>query len=120
MRKYLHILFLLLFLSASPCLAGFAVDGESTPAKVDGTTYSAVDGVEAPAVGCVDTGTWSDGGEDEGFEKGDAQFCTSGWTEVDTGGVIDLYDNGWNHTGSNSMKVTLDSDTVGYSEIWCF
>lgn len=61
--------------------------------------------------GLACSGDMSDG-DVEDFEKGDGSFCTTDWTEVDVDGVVDTYDNGFAHCGSNSLKVTCDGDNA--------
>lgn len=68
-------------------------------------------GGEEPPPGGECSGDFSDG-DNESFEKGAGEFCTTEWTETDVSNVIDLYNATVANTGSYSCQIKLDSDTA--------
>ena len=67
------------------------------------------------AAGSSCSGDMSDG-DNESFEKGAGQFCTTDWTETDPDGVVSTYDNTNAHTGSYAAKFTADNDDANEPE----
>lgn len=67
--------------------------------------------INAGGGGVTCSGDMSDG-DNESFEKGAGEFCTTDWTEVDVDGVVDTYSTGFAHTGTHSLKVTCDGDSA--------
>jgi hypothetical protein len=49
-------------------------------------------------------------GDNESFEKGDGEFCTTGWTITASSGV-DTYDDYWGNTGEHSLSLTDSSSS---------
>jgi len=66
--------------------------------------------VNASGGGVTCSGDMSDG-DNESFEKGAGEFCTTDWTEVDVDGVVDTYDTTYANTGTHSMSVICDDDS---------
>lgn len=52
-------------------------------------------------------------GDNESFEKGEGEFCTTDWTEADTDGVVDTYSSAEKHCGATSLEITTDLETAG-------
>ena len=57
-------------------------------------------------------------GNNESFEKGAGQFCTSNWVESDAGDVIDLYNTDKANCGTHSMKLTGNASWYFAAGAW--
>lgn len=96
MRKLLLTIFILLI--SVDCFAGAG-------------TMGSLAGIPVPSGGALPCTGSMQGGNNESFEVSEGSFCTTGWSETDTEGVISTYATDQFHCGTHSLKITPHTTT---------